>query len=168
MPAVSRTVGLGAGILCALAASQAPEFAQQYRQRLGGAIDELRTVVERFDADAAAEKLDRQTALRRLSANPDPLAQRRAADASLNAARLSDLERQRAAMQEAGSFGRIVSMVSEADPDVIHGTTATFEPAVPTTLEGAVAAGGGFLAGYGLIRLLARPFRRRTRVAVRA
>ena len=66
-------------------------------------------------------------------------------------------------MQEAGSFGRIVSMVSEADPDVIHGTTATFEPAVPTTLEGAVAAGGGFLAGYGLIRLLARPFRRRTR-----
>jgi flagellar motility protein MotE (MotC chaperone) len=167
MAAVSRTVGLGAGLICAVAASQAPEFAQQYRQRLGGAIDELRTVVERFDADAASQNLDRQTALRRLSANPDPLAQRRAADASLNAARLSDLERQRSEMQNSGSFGRIVSLVSEADPDVIHGTTAAFEPAVPTTLEGAVAAGGGFVLGYGLIRLLARPFRRRSRLAVR-
>lgn len=167
MAAVSRTVGVGAGLLCAIAASQAPEFAQQYRQRLGGAIDELKTVVERFDADAASQNLDRQTALRRLSANPDPLAQRRAADASLNAARLSDLERQREKMQEAGSFGRIVSMVAESDPDVMHGTTAQFEPAVPTTLEGAAAAGGGFLVGYALIRLMARPFRRRTRPAVR-
>lgn len=29
--------------------SQAPEFAQQYRQRLGGAIDELTTSIQSFD-----------------------------------------------------------------------------------------------------------------------
>ena len=36
----------------ALTASQLPEFAQQYRQRLGGALEELRQVVADFDADA--------------------------------------------------------------------------------------------------------------------
>jgi hypothetical protein len=32
------------GLLLAVAASQIPEYAQQYRQRLGGAIDELQTI----------------------------------------------------------------------------------------------------------------------------
>ena len=36
-----------------------------------------------------------------------------------------------------------------------------FEPAVPTTPEGAAAAAAGFFAGWGLMRLLARAFRRK-------
>jgi hypothetical protein len=31
---------------------QAPEFAQQYAQRLGGAIDELDRIVRHFDEDS--------------------------------------------------------------------------------------------------------------------
>ena len=42
-----------------LAASQAPELAQQYRQRLGGALDEITQVVADFDADAAQNGLRR-------------------------------------------------------------------------------------------------------------
>ena len=38
---VLRRLGLAIGLLVAAVASQAPEFAQQYRQRLGGAIDEI-------------------------------------------------------------------------------------------------------------------------------
>ena len=52
MPRIARTVGLAFGLLGGLVASQAPEFGQQYRQRLGGAIDELNRVVARFDEDA--------------------------------------------------------------------------------------------------------------------
>ena len=33
------------GLLLGFALSQTPEFAQQYRQRLGGAIDELQRIV---------------------------------------------------------------------------------------------------------------------------
>ena len=38
MPLLRRGFVLAAGLAGALSASQAPEFAQQYRQRLGGAI----------------------------------------------------------------------------------------------------------------------------------
>ena len=45
----------------------------------------------------------------------------------------------------------------------MRGAFQAFEPAVPVTSEGAVAAGLGFLGAYGLIRLAATPFRRRRR-----
>ena len=50
-------------LVAAVTTSQLPEFAQQYRQRLGGAVDELRTIVQRFDADAQAAGMDRTQAL---------------------------------------------------------------------------------------------------------
>jgi len=43
----------------ALAGSQIPEFAQQYRQRLGGAIDELNRMIAQFDSEAAGQSLTR-------------------------------------------------------------------------------------------------------------
>jgi hypothetical protein len=64
---LSRTLSLAIGLLCAIAAAQLPELAQQYRQRLGGAIDEVRVIVERFDTDAATNQLNREQALTRLA-----------------------------------------------------------------------------------------------------
>ena len=37
------------GLGLAVTMSQFPEYAQQYTQRLGGAVDELRVVTEDFD-----------------------------------------------------------------------------------------------------------------------
>ena len=53
---------------------QWPEFSQQYRQRLGGALDELRRVVAAFEAEAASHALTPAEAVGRLKTNPDPLA----------------------------------------------------------------------------------------------
>ena len=53
MALLRNTMTMAFGLAGALTLSQAPEFAQQYRQRLGGALDELRRVVADFDADAA-------------------------------------------------------------------------------------------------------------------
>ena len=47
--------------------AQFPEFSQQYVQRLGGAVDELRIVVADFDASAQAAGLTREAALADLS-----------------------------------------------------------------------------------------------------
>jgi len=163
---IARTLSLALGLGGALTASQLPEFAQQYRQRLGGAIDEMQAVVARFDQEAAAYRLQREEAIRRLEANADPLAKERGRAAAADAARLTRLADQRRQMEEAGPFGRIAALVTAPDPVLISGTTETFEPAIPTTMEGAVAAGGGFLAGWGLFALLRRPFRRRPRVTV--
>ena len=54
----------------ALTASQLPEFTQQYRQRLGGAVDELLRVVADFDADAARNPLTGEARFRRTDDQP--------------------------------------------------------------------------------------------------
>ena len=153
-----RTVSLAVALVGAATASQAPEFAQQYRQRLGGAIDEVQAVVRRFDDDAAANGLDRHGALDRLGGNTDPLARARADAASVSIDRLDRLTRQRDTMTEAGPIGRIVAIAADPDPLVSRRALEVFEPAIPTTGEGLLVAGMGFLATYGLLRLAVRPF----------
>ena len=156
---MARSISFAVALLGAAAASQGPEYAQQYRQRLGGAIDELHAMVAQFDSDAAAQGLDRTAAIQRLKQNADPLAQKRGDAAAVAAARLGRLEQQRTAMQDAGALGRLVVLVGQPDPVIAENALKTFEPAIPTTAEGAVIAGAGFFASYGLLRLLAMPFR---------
>ena len=78
MAMILRRLVFALSLVVGAIASQAPEFAQQYRQRLGGAIDELRAIIVQFDHDAKAENLTRDEALTRLHANADPLASKRA------------------------------------------------------------------------------------------
>ena len=51
--------GVGLGVLL----SQFPEYSQQYVQRLGGAVDELKTVVSDFDTSAQATGSTREGAV---------------------------------------------------------------------------------------------------------
>jgi Protein of unknown function (DUF2937) len=63
MEMLLRRLALAVGVVCGLIATQAPEFAQQYRQRLAGAVDELSRVVKTFDAEARLSRLkDAQSA----------------------------------------------------------------------------------------------------------
>ena len=68
---------LGAGLIGGVIAAQGPEFAQQYAQRLGGALDELRRQIETLDSDAQATGETRDSAIERLRANADALVARR-------------------------------------------------------------------------------------------
>jgi hypothetical protein len=163
-----RTLSLAVAILGAVAASQLPEFTQQYSQRLGGAIDELTRIVKRFDSDSVAVNETRQGALARLAQSPDELARRQSTAMAANIARLGTLQAQQAEMALAGQLGRIQAFVSDPDPDVAAATWRAFQPGVPTTGEAAVIGGAGFLAGGGMVSLIARLFRRRPgKVALR-
>jgi hypothetical protein len=153
-----RTIALGLGILGALIASQLPEFVQQYRQRLGGAIDELTRIVSRFDADAAASQLTREQALSQLSGSTDEVVRRRAEDATENLRRLSSMQDQRQAMAEAGPFARTWAFFGHADDALVTATARDFEPAMPTTSEGLLAALIGYISGWGLARLVGWPW----------
>jgi hypothetical protein len=166
VPRIARTMGLACGLLGGLITSQAPEYAQQYRQRLGGAADELRRVVQRFDHDAQATGQTREGAIGRLNEHRDELIRRQGDAMRANVERLDRLERQRQAFQTAGPFQRLAVMARDFDPDIARAAYQDFEPAVPTTTEGFVTAGAGFLAGWGLSRLIGIPlgylfFRRR-------
>ncbi len=101
MFAVFRTLGLALGLLGGGVAAQAPEFAQQYAQRLGGAVDELRREVASLDADARATGNTRDGAVDRMRGNADELVARRGAAAGATVARLAALSAQQQALAEA-------------------------------------------------------------------
>jgi hypothetical protein len=157
-----RTLSLATALCAALATSQLPEFAQQYSQRLGGAIDELTRVVQRFDHDwGAIHAEDRRSALARLASSHDELVRRQSVAMEANIARLETLQAQQAKMALAGPLGRIEVFLSDPDPAVAAATLDAFQPAVPATGEGAISGGAGFLLGGGIAALFARLFRRR-------
>jgi len=160
MPRIARTMAVALGLFGGIAASQGPEFAQQYRQRLGGAIDELRRVVQRFEADAGANGHSREAAIDRLQTNPDDLVSRQGTAMRGNVERLERLERHRQAFVDAGPFQRLWVTVRDGDLDLMEATYRDFEAALPATQEGVVAAGAGFLGGWGITLLIGSMFRR--------
>lgn len=149
---ILRRLFFALAVLAGLCASQLPEFAQQYRQRLGGAIDELSRIVADFDREAASHGLARDTALARLKTNADPLAAGRAVAVAETAARLDRLSWQRDAMTRATPLRGLAVALTELDPTVARGAMQDYEPALPLTTEGLLAALVGFLAFYGFGR----------------
>ena len=158
---IGRTIAVAVAAVVGVGTSQLPEFGQQYRQRLGGAVDELRGVAASFDQDAADNGLDRPAALAEIARNPSGLVQDRAASMGETMQRLENLEAQQQAFRDAGAFGRLYTLTPHFDPPLVAATWEDYEPAVPVTSEGFVAAGGGFLAALLLLLGLGRLFRRR-------
>jgi len=160
MLGLGRTVTLAAALAAGVGASQLPELGQQYRQRLGGAVDALGQVVAEFDADAERNGLDREAALYEMTVNPDPLVHDRAASMRRVITRYERLSAQAEAYAHAGPFGRLAAVAVNFDPELLAATVEDYEPGVPVTAEGAVSAGGGFvtvvLLGAGLGRLVRR------------
>jgi hypothetical protein len=151
---ITRIVAFGMGLLGGVVASQGPEFGQQYRQRLGGAVDELRQVISRFERDAQTSGETRESAITRLRSNADNFVSRQGTAMQANVERLGRLETHRAAMLEAGPVSRIALMVRDGDTDIMEAVSRDFEPALPVTEEGILSTGIGFIAVWGSLLLL--------------
>jgi hypothetical protein len=165
VPRIARIIAFGLGLAGGVVASQGPEFSQQYRQRLGGTIDELHRIIGRFETDAGESGETRDSAIARLRGNADTFVSRQGAAMQGHVERVNRLEAQRQAMMEAGPFARIGLMVREGDRDVMEAAYRDFEPAVPVTQEGLLSAAAGFVIAWGGFLLLAGFLRslRRTR-----
>lgn len=163
-----RIVSITGGLALGIVLSQFPEYAQQYTQRLGGAVDELRVITEEFDTAATAAGMTRETALGRFSATSDDFIQGRGQSMAQTFARYEQLSATLAEIRGADAIARLTLLPRYLDTEIGGRALENFRPAVPVTLEGLGYAGGGFLIGYlltsGLIRLLMLPFRRRERV----
>lgn len=160
---ILRALALAGGLLGGAAASQFPEFSQQYTQRLGGAVDALAEVVADFDASASSAGLTRAAALEQMQGT-DFLDSRRR-DMTRTFERYDSLRADLGVLESAGPFMRAYHAARMTDGDVARAAMAAFEPAVPITMPGAVFAGTGFLAGsiavWAVLRVLFWPFRRR-------
>lgn len=162
--------GIG-GLGLALTLSQFPEYAQQYTQRLGGAVDELRIVTEDFDRAAAAGGLDRAEALGRYEGSSDAFIVGRGTAMAATFTRYEQLSATLARIEGAGPIERLQSLPAYLDTDIGRRTLEAYKPAVPVTVEGILYAGGGFILGYlalsGLWRFCALPFKRRQKALYR-
>lgn len=154
---IRRSLAMFAGGVGAVAGSQMPEFAQQYQQRLGGAIDELRIVAQHFDADAARAGLDRAGGLARLEKDAESFVRDRGRSARVSFERLATLESQQRAMDAPDLLSRSLALLKDYDPMIAKNAWARFRPALPLTLEGAIAALAGFALFALLIGILALP-----------
>ena len=162
--------GIG-GLGLALVLSQFPEYAQQYTQRLGGAVDELRVITTEFDRAAEAGGLDRQAALERYNASNDDFLAGRGNSMTATFQRYDQLSTTLARIQTADAIERLQSLPAYLDTDIGRRTLESYKPAVPVTMEGILYAGAGFILGYlvlsGLWRFVTLPFRRRRYAAYR-
>lgn len=146
-------------VVSAVTASQLPEFAQQYRQRIGGAVDELRSFVTRFDSDAASQGLSRNDALARHLVSADEFFRKRGQSMQITIDRLDRLAIQQKAMSDDSAVVRLVNFAGYADRDLTKATFNAFEPAIPVTTEGGILAAIGAALGWMLARLLGAPKR---------
>ena len=168
---VFRTLGLALGLLGGGLAAQGPEFAQQYAQRLGGALDELKREVATLESDAKATGNTRDGAVDRLRANSDTLVARRGEAARTDIERMERLSAQQRALADAASpLGRLAAVIRDPDVPLARATYRDFDPALPATTDGVVAGLLGFLAAWGGWRVLSdvgrRVVRRRPRSEV--
>lgn len=156
--------GVG-GLVLGIVLSQFPEYAQQYTQRLGGAVDELRIITTDFDQAAAAGGLDRSAALERYNASNDQFLAGRGSSMTGTFQRFEQLSATLTRIQNAGPVERFQALPAYLDTDIGRRTLENYKPAIPVTVEGILYAGGGFILGYlifsGLWRFLAMPFKKR-------
>jgi len=155
----TRRLATAIGLLFALIGMQAPEFTQQYRQRLGGALDEVKREIAVFDADAARQSITPVEAIARLEGNPDPLAQARGAAIETDIARRDRLRSALEAMSDAGPVQRIGAMAADFDPQIASDTLQNFEPAAPLTSEALLVGALALVIGWGATHVCAYPIR---------
>ena len=158
-----RTLAVLGGLGLAAVFAQFPEYAQQYEQRLGGAVDELRIIVADFDADAQKFGLSREEALHHYAVSPDTFLVARGTSMASTLARYAKLSAQLSDLAGADPWTRATHLNDYLDTQISAQALAAFKPAVPVTLEGAMWGLAGFALGYGalaaFLSFLTLPFR---------
>jgi Protein of unknown function (DUF2937) len=165
----ARRFALAIAVLAGLIGSQGPEFAQQYSQRLGGALEELNRIIAEFDAEAQRQNLTPAEGLSRLEDNADPLARERGADMAEAIERAKRLSEQLRAIDSGGPLTRLYVVAGEFDPEIAQSTLDNYEPAAPLSVGALAAAGLAAFWGWAATHLIAWPLRRRSQLrAMRA
>ncbi len=146
-------------VLCvigAVAFAQLPEFIQQYRQRLGGHLDEARRQLAEFIAIATHAKLSLPQFIERTASNPDATVAQLGGVMRNAVSRVEELAAAQAALSHASLWTKPFVFFSYLDTGIARATWDLYRPAVPTTGEGLVYALAGMLTLLGLYHGLIR------------
>jgi hypothetical protein len=115
--------------IIAYPASQAPEFKNQYTQRIGGHVDELRVIVHNFDQDASRSNIDRSQALGLLKKNPEPFVRAQGVRMEENILRLERLQDQKIALEGGGMLDGMITLALHYEQQLFDSTRESYKPA---------------------------------------
>lgn len=152
-------------LLGALLFAQIPELLQQYRQRLGGAADELTVIVRNFDEDSRRSGYDRSGALGVMAKNPEQLVRDQAQRMTEYVRRLDRLNKQQSALTNGVTPAAILAVAVDYDKPIMAQAWSAYAPALPTTLTGIVFAIIGWCLSYAALLVLGAVAGSRGRVA---
>ncbi|MCP4072039.1 MAG: DUF2937 family protein [Hyphomicrobiales bacterium] len=141
----SKTVTIASALAGLAIFSQAPEFAQQYRQRIGGAVEELRAVVVDFDEDAGNSQLSREQALDRMIKSTEHLTRDRGRSMTWTIGRFERLNRQQNRLENSHPLTRPLLILKNPDGLLLDNAWEAFEPALPINSPGLLYGGLGAL-----------------------
>ena len=136
------------GIAGAVIGSQGPGFTLQYMQNLQGRIDELRPIVEEFDANIAQYGYSRERALSECQ-TATGLLDALCVTYVTAVERYDLLSAHMAELSAADEMIRPLVLAKSQIEDVTLSVYEQFKPAIPATTDGLVYAGGGFAVMWG-------------------
>ena len=146
-------------VLCvvgAVAFAQLPEFIQQYRQRLGGHLDEARRQLAEFVAIASRSKLSLPQFIERTSTNSDATVAQLGGAMRNTVLRVDELVAAETALSHSSLWAKPFIFFQHIESGIARSTWEIYRPAIPTTGEGLVYAVAGMLTLLGLYHGLIR------------
>lgn len=154
------------GLAGAALLSQFPEFFQQYTQRLGGRLDEVRTQVEALESRASTSGKSLNAYLEQFLVSQDRDVRQEGRALAALVQRRATLATAYSALSDTSQFWRARAFAEHVDMDIARATARDYKPATPLTAESAVYSGAGFGAG-GLAYSLLFGWRRKRRTMSR-
>jgi len=151
---LGRMLTMAMALLGGIFFSQAPEFAQQYRQRVGGALDELKIIISEFDAHANHNGLDRQSALSVYSRSSEAFLRNQGDAMRRTFNRYEALAAQQRELTLAPNMVKPFVVMKQPDATTFANAWRDFTPAVPVDPAGLSWAAGGLFCGWLIAALL--------------
>lgn len=155
---VIRTV---TAIAVALVLSQEPEFARQYAQRLGGAVDEIERGLKNTTDEAVKLGLTLDQSIDKRLSSAEALTKADGRRLAHDRDRARNLREQYGAIVDGTMWDRLGIVLFGLDRHVASATLSIYVPALPLSVESGVAAGIGLIGGWLAAAVILFPFRRR-------
>ncbi len=148
-----RLIAVIMGLAGGAVASQGPGYTLQYLQNLNGRIDELRPIVEQFDADVAEFGYTRALAMAECE-TAEGLLEALCNGYETTVRRYEALTTHYAELSAADDYARPLVLSRTYMRDVAESVMEEYQPAIPVTIHGAAYAAGGFVFVWGALSFL--------------
>ncbi len=138
----------------AISFSQGPEFIQQYRQRVGGALDEINRLMAEFDRDIAIHGLTREQALSTFQTSAIPFLIQRGASMRATFDRQNLLIDHKRQLDRPDLIHNALEIIYIHDKNMLLNTVKDYRVAIPLSAQGIVISAAGAALGWMIGQIL--------------